>query len=68
MPTETPTRAETVALLSERIDESGLSVSAFARDVLLREPRTVFRWLAGDAKIPNLVADWLMQPTPHPWP
>jgi len=64
----TRTREEQVELLSRRIDESGLSAHAFARDVLRREPRTLFRWLAGDSPIPQLVRDWLEEPTPAPWP
>jgi hypothetical protein len=63
-----PTRSEEAALLSRRIEESGVSVNAFATDVLLREPRTVFRWLSGESPIPNRVRDWLTNPSPAPWP
>lgn len=62
------TRTEWSALLSQRIEESGLSVSAFARDVMRREPRTVFRWLDEGAPIPSLVREWLDSPEPAPWP
>lgn len=34
-------------LISAAVAASGLTVSAFARDVLTRDPRTVFRWLQG---------------------
>lgn len=68
MPTEPATRDERAALLSRRIDESGLTVHEFAKDVLHRDPRTVFRWLAGDRPVPNIVADWLNDPSPMPWP
>lgn len=62
------TRDEQVALLSRRITESGLTVSAFARNVMLREPRTVHRWLSGDSPIPARVRAWLASPEPAPWP
>lgn len=62
------TRNEERELLEQRIEESGLKTSAFARDVLIREPRTVRRWLAGDSPIPNRVKEWLEDPTPAPWP
>lgn len=62
------TRSEERELLEQRIEESGLRTSAFARDVLIREPRTVRRWLAGDSPIPNRVKEWLEDPTPAPWP
>ncbi len=34
-------------LLSAAITASGLSVRQFAREVLIRDPRTVWRWLKG---------------------
>lgn len=68
MPTDTATRDERAALLSRRIDESGLTVHEFARHVLIRDPRTVFRWLSGESPVPNIVLDWLNDPAPMPWP
>lgn len=62
------TRAEQIALLRSRIEASGLSIRRFAREVLLREPRTVQRWLAGDSPIPRMVLDWLESPEAAPWP
>lgn len=62
------TRAEEVALLKRRIEESGLSTRAFAMEVLRRDGRTVRRWLAGNSPIPQLVLDFLEDPTPAPWP
>ena len=62
------TRAEWIELLSRRIDESGLTVRQFAQEVLLRDRRTVERWLADENPIPQIVKDWLEHPTPHPWP
>lgn len=61
-------REEDITLLRQRISESGLSARRFAREVLLREERTVHRWIAGDAPIPRLVLQWLREPVPHPWP
>ena len=37
------------------IDASPLSVRAWAREVVFREPRTVQRWLSGASPIPNVV-------------
>jgi len=36
-----------------------MTTSAYARDVMIRDPRTVRRWLAGDSPIPQSVADLL---------
>ena len=48
-----------VAQLRALIERSGLSASAFAREVLVREPRTLRRWLAGDSPIPMVVVQWI---------
>jgi hypothetical protein len=54
-----------VELLRERIAASGLSARKFARDVLLRDERTVRRWLAGESPIPEPVIAFLRgQPPP----
>ena len=66
--TDQRTKSEERDLLQQRIEESGLKTAAFARRVLLREPRTVRRWLAGDSPIPNRVKEWLEAPMPAPWP
>ena len=63
----TKTRAEELALLNRRIAESGLSIRAFAEEVLIREKRTVERWRAGGA-IPARVVRWLEDPQLAPWP
>jgi hypothetical protein len=42
-------------LLAHVIAHSGLSARAFARERLLRDERTVRRWLAGDSPIPEPV-------------
>lgn len=49
----------TVALLREAIDKSGLSARRYAEDVLLRDERTVRRWLAGDSPVPIPVVRFL---------
>jgi hypothetical protein len=46
-------------LLARLIAESGLSARVYARDVLLRDERTVRRWLAGDSPIPEPVVAFL---------
>jgi hypothetical protein len=48
-----------VALLEQAIKASGLSDRRFAVEVLIRDERTVRRWLAGDSPIPAVVADFL---------
>lgn len=42
-------------LISAAIEASGLSVRRFAKEVLTRDPRTVWRWLAGDNPMPQAV-------------
>ena len=48
-----------IAQLRAAIDRSGLSASAYARTVLIRDPRTVRRWMAGDSPIPDAVREYL---------
>jgi hypothetical protein len=62
------TREEGAALLRKRIDESGLSHRRFARDVMIRDERTVRRWFSGDGPIPSRVMEWLLEPKVSPWP
>ena len=62
------TRAEEIALLRSVIERSGLSVRSFARDVLIREDRTIFRWLKGEAPIPKLVVQFLTDYDPETSP
>lgn len=69
MARETPkTREAQIDLLKERIEQSGLSVRKFATQVMIRDERTVRRWLAGDSPIPNLVMEFLVDPWEVPWP
>lgn len=46
-------------LLASRIAASGLPARRFATEVLLRDERTVKRWLAGDSPIPKPVMAFL---------
>lgn len=48
-----------VTLLRAAIAASGLSARQFAVRVLLRDERTVRRWLAGDSPIPTPVVAFL---------
>lgn len=52
-------------LLKKRIRESGLSSRRFAEDVMVRDERTVRRWLEGKT-IPMVVQRWLQ--APPRWP
>ncbi len=46
-------------LLRRAIEASGLSARRFATEILLRDERTVRRWLAGDSPIPDAVMEFL---------
>ncbi len=46
-------------LLAAAIERSGLSARKFAELVLVRDERTIRRWLAGDSPIPKVVRDML---------
>ncbi len=65
---EIRTKEEAVDLLRLRIEESGLSAGEFARDVLLRDERTVRRWTSSAGPIPRRVLEWLQEPKVAPWP
>jgi hypothetical protein len=52
-------------MLAEAIEASGLSARRFAVEVLIRDERTVRRWLAGDSPIPEVVLLKLMSMPPH---
>lgn len=54
------TKAERIAMLRADIARSGLSNRKYAEDVLMRDERTVRRWLAGDQPIPEVVLRWLI--------
>lgn len=42
-------------LLLACIAKTGLSASQFSRQVVVRDPRTCWRWLNGNQKIPETV-------------
>lgn len=46
-------------LLEKAIAASGFSARQFATVVLLRDERTIRRWLAGDSPIPVVVREYL---------
>lgn len=46
---------ERIALLEAAIAASGLSARRFATEQMLRDERTIRRWLAGDVPIPDVV-------------
>lgn len=48
-----------VALLRHAIETSGLSARRFATERLIRDERTVRRWLSGKTPIPMTVVVWL---------
>lgn len=53
--TEAQTRAAQVKLLRAAIARSGLSNRQYAERVLMRDERTVRRWLSGARPIPHVV-------------
>lgn len=48
-------------LLRDAIEASGLPDRRFATEVLIRDERTVRRWLKGDRPIPEVVAEFLRE-------
>jgi hypothetical protein len=52
----------TVALLRDAIHASGMSARRFAEDVLVRDERTIRRWLNGHSPMPTSVIRWLKKP------
>ncbi len=62
------TREEGAALLERRLEESGLSTERFATDVMIRQARTVRRWLDRSSPLPGVVLEWLQEPRAAPWP
>lgn len=59
--TDAERQALGLSLLQRAIAASGLSASRYAREVLVREDRTIRRWLAGKSPIPEQVIRWLEQ-------
>lgn len=50
---------EDVRRLRAAIEKSGLSATQYAQQILIRNPRTIRRWLAGDSPIPEAVREFL---------
>lgn len=48
-----------LALLERAIAKSGLSANQFAENILIRDRRTVARWLSGELALPKEVRKWL---------
>jgi hypothetical protein len=48
-------------LLKDAIKSSGLSDRRFATEVLIRDERTVRRWLSGESPIPAVVVAFLRE-------
>lgn len=55
MPDLSPTQRDAIEALRQLIERSGLPARQFAERVLLRDERTVRRWLAGTSPIPSVV-------------
>lgn len=57
------TRAEQGTMLREAIRRSGLSARQYAKQILVRDERTIRRWLSGESPIPDAVVRFLEQTT-----
>jgi hypothetical protein len=55
-----PEIAARIALLKKAIELSGLSARQFAVQVLIRDERTIRKWLRGDSEVPDVVRDFLI--------
>ena len=49
-----------ISELRDAIERDGRGVKRFSREVLVRPPSTVYRWLSGSKPIPKVVRDWLV--------
>lgn len=56
-----PMTAADKKLLKDAIKSSGLSDRRFATEVLIRDERTVRRWLSGESPIPAVVVAFLRE-------
>lgn len=54
-------QAERVAVLERAIERSRMSTRQYARTVLMRDPRTVYRWLKLERPVPAVVAERLLE-------
>ena len=46
--------------LRDAIERDGRGIKRFSREVLVRPPSTVYRWLSGSKPIPKVGRDWLV--------
>jgi hypothetical protein len=53
--TTTDREGSDAELLERAIEASGLSARRFAREVLIRDERTIRRWLVADRPMPEVV-------------
>jgi hypothetical protein len=51
--------ASRIYAYKEKSEAWTTAVDRYAREVLMRHPRTVHRWLAGESPVPKVVADSL---------
>lgn len=49
-------------LLRTAIKVSGLSARRYAREILLRDEKTIARWLSGESPVPDAVIAFLQRP------
>jgi hypothetical protein len=49
-----------IASLRAAIDADGRGTGRFAREVLVRPPSTIYRWLSGSRPIPKCVKNYLL--------
>jgi hypothetical protein len=49
-----------IASLRAAIDADGRGVGRFAKEVLIRPPSTIYRWLSGSRPIPKCVRAYLL--------
>lgn len=55
-----PEKASRIKLLQRAIELSRISARQFAVRVLIRDERTIRKWLHGDSEVPDVVRDFLM--------
>lgn len=58
----TSSNSDPVALLRAAIAASGLSNRKYAETVLVRDERTIRRWLSGKSPIPKQVLEFIRNP------
>ena len=56
--------SDPVTQLRSAIERSGLSARAYAEQVMVRDERTIRRWVNGQSPIPEAVKRWLTEHAP----